>query len=331
MKSPFKSSATLTVATMVIAALLPAQAPSRGPAGAYWAPKTKGGIYTPPNKPLTKLADLKAKHAGQTNWTEVVVKDSEIQAEYNSAAAGTKFGKRLRPDTGTIMVVIAGDMRFDIEGQTPIAATRGSIVNILRSTVFSYEVKGDKPALWVELNPLDYQTIFPADGPQPPAPEDGEVVKIFFPRQAPAYLGLNIPHWNLFEAAKLGPPSGYRSVQDHLFANPIWGYADPNDPENPAKGNPAGNRRRAAPGGPVDPKAAFGHMHTGPAEFWIVQSGQVTGRFENIGDLLAGEGDLLYAAPMTWHQMGFSGPGLSCRLALGAYDFINMQSSQGPQ
>ncbi|MDQ1468646.1 MAG: hypothetical protein QOJ99_126 [Bryobacterales bacterium] len=36
-----------------------------------------------------------------------------------------------------------------------------------------------------------------------------------------------------------------------------------------------------------------------------------------------------YAASMTWHQMGFAGPRLSCRLALGAYDFINMNNTAG--
>ena len=60
-----------------------------------------------------------------------------------------------------------------------------------------------------------------------------------------------------------------------------------------------------------------------------MQSGQVTGRFENTGEFVGSEGDILYAAPMMWHQMGFKGPGLSCRLALGAYDFINMNNTAG--
>lgn len=314
----------------------PAGGRGRGPVSNYWAVKTKGGVYTPPNKPLVKLADLKAKHAGQTNWTEVVVKDLEDIAEYHSAAPGTKFQKRLHPDTGTFMVVVDGEMHFDIEGQAPIAATRGSLVNILRTTPFSYEVAGDKTALWVEINPINYQTVYPAEGPQPPVPAGAEVVKITFGRAPSAYAPPNIPHWNLFEAAKLGPPSGYRSIQDHLFANPIWGYADPNDPANPNRGDAAAGGGRGGRGGrgggaagPFDPNSVFGHMHPGPAEWWIVQSGQVTGRFENTGEFTGVEGDILYAAPMTWHQMGFKGPGLSCRLALGAYDFINMNNTAG--
>jgi quercetin dioxygenase-like cupin family protein len=304
----------------------------RGPAASYWAAKTKGGVYVPPNKPLVKLSDLKAKHAGQTNWTETVVKDPENQADYNSAAPGTKFPPRMHPDTGALVVVVDGDILFNVEAQPPIAATRGSIVNILKTTVYSFEVKGQKPALWVELKPLNFQTIYPADGPAPAAPSGAEMVKISFGRTPSTYSPPNIPHWNLFEAAKLGPPSGYRALQDHLFANPIWGYADPNDPQNPNRGNPAAGRkggRGGAAGGPFNPNSVFGHMHPGPAEWWIVQSGQVTGRFENTGEFVGSEGDILYATPMTWHQMGFSGPGLSCRLALGAYDFINMNNTAG--
>jgi len=57
--------------------VLTAQQGGRGPVQTWWVAKTKGGVYIPPNKPLTRLADLKAMHAGQTNWTEGVVKDPE--------------------------------------------------------------------------------------------------------------------------------------------------------------------------------------------------------------------------------------------------------------
>ncbi len=116
--------------------VLTAQQGGRGLAQTWWVAKTKGGVYIPPNKPLTKLADLKAMHAGQTNWTEAVVKDPEDEAYYNSAAPGTKFGRRLHPYTGTLMVVVEREMHFQIAGQDPIVATRGSIVNILRTTPY---------------------------------------------------------------------------------------------------------------------------------------------------------------------------------------------------
>jgi hypothetical protein len=37
------------------------------------------------------------------------------------------------------------------------------------------------------------------------------------------------------------------------------------------------------------------------------------------------EGDVLYAAPMSWHQMGAEAPnGPNVRLAFGGYQLINM-------
>ncbi|PYS07815.1 MAG: hypothetical protein DMG17_30085 [Acidobacteria bacterium] len=70
-------------------------------------------------------------------------------------------------------------------------------------------------------------------------------------------------------------------------------------------------------------------MHAGPAEWWIVQVGHIKAQFENTGEFIAEEGDVLYAAPMTWHQMGFEGPGPSCRLAMGGYQLINMNNTAG--
>jgi mannose-6-phosphate isomerase-like protein (cupin superfamily) len=302
------------------------------PPATWWVEKTKGGVYVPPNKPLTKLSDLKARHAGQTNWTELIMKDPEHQAEYNSAAPGTKFRRRMHPDTGNFMVVIAGEMHFDIEGQAPVVATRGSIVNIMKTTPFSYEIGGNQPALWVDVNPVNFKTMYPGNDPKPPVTIPGaEVVKVAFANGSAPYTAPNMPHWNLFEAAKAGSPAGVRVLEDHLFANPLYGFADPNDPLNPNRGTAGAGARggRGADAAPFNPNSTFGHMHAGPAEWWIVQVGQITARFENIGELVASEGDVLYAAPMTWHQMGFKGPGPSCRLAMGAYPLINMNSMAG--
>ena len=302
----------LSAACLAGIPLLPAQG---GPAASYWVEKTRGGVYVPPNRPLTRLADLKARHAGETNWTELIMKDPEHQAEYNSAAPGTKFRRRMHPDTGNFMVVVAGEMHFDIEGQQPVTATRGSIVNIMKTTPFSYEIAGDGPALWVDVNPVNFKTMYPGNDPKPAATIPGAaVVKVTFGNRPAPYTAPNVPHWNLFEAAKAGPPGGARVLQDHLFANPLYGFADPNAAAGTASFNP---------------NSTFGHMHAGPAEWWIVQVGQITARFENTGELVASEGDVLYAAPMTWHQMAFKGPGPSCRLALSPYPLINMNSVAG--
>jgi len=186
----------------------------------------------------------------------------------------------------------------------------------------------------VQISPANFKTVYPADSPPPPVTPGAEIVKVSFPSSPPAYNAPNIPHWNLFEGAK-SDATGYRALQDHLFANPIYGYADPNDPQNPNRGNPSakgkgggrcrgGRQRRAF-------QLKFG--------FWPCASGTggVVDRAVGSGHRAVRKhrrvrwrgGGILYAAPMTWHQMGFKGPGLSCRLALGGYNFINMNNTAG--
>ena len=316
---------------------------SQGGGQTWWVNKTKGGVYQAPMRPLWKLSELKAKYAGKNNWSEQIIKDPEQDATYNSAAPGTKFPRRLHPDTHTLFVVIAGEMHFTIEGQQPVVGTRGSLVNILKGTVFSYEAAGTQNALWVEVNPNNYKTAFPSDDPQPQAIPGAEVVKVAFNHTPAPYTPPNQVHWNLFEATAKCEQLGAKVNEDHVFANPLYGFADPNDPLNKcgergargAGGGGGGGRGgRGGRGGEAatttfNPNSVFGHMHAGPAEWWIVQVGHIRGQFENTGDFHAEEGDVLYAAPMTWHQMGFEGPGPSCRLAMGGYQLINMQNTAG--
>jgi mannose-6-phosphate isomerase-like protein (cupin superfamily) len=307
---------------------------SQGGGQTWWINKTKGGVYQAPMRPLWKLSELKAKYAGKNNWSEQIIKDPEQDATYNSAAPDTKFSRRLHPDTHTLFVVIAGEMHFTIEGQQPVVATRGSIVNILKSTIFSYEIAGTQNALWVEVNPNNYKTAYPSDDPRPAAITGAEVVKVSFNHTPSPYTPPNQLHWNLFQAAARCEVAGAKVNEDHLYANPLYGFADANDPLNTCGGRGAGGGGRGGRGGEAatgafNPNSVFGHMHAGPAEWWIVQVGHIRGQFENTGEFHAEEGDVLYAAPMTWHQMGFEGPGPSCRLAMGGYPLINMNNTAG--
>jgi len=293
----------------------------------WWVNKTKGGVYNPPMRPLWKLSDLKRMHAGQNTWQEQIIKDPEQDATYNSAAPGTRLGLRLHPDTPTVFVVLTGEVRFSVEGQQSATATRGSIVNIMKTTLFSYEVSGTQNALWVEVNPANYKTVYPASGPQPPRASSGQIVKVSFNHTPGAYSPPNQLHWNLFDDG-FGKctPAGPRVMDDHIFASPLIGYVNPADNKCPGgRGNVGGGPTQ----GPFNPNSTFGHMHAGPAEWWIVQVGAISGKFEGVGEYHATEGDVLYAAPMTWHQMGAEAPsGPSVRLAMGGYPLINMNNTQ---
>ena len=158
---------TKTLATLMFLSCLAqimAGAAQRGSSGeapeAWWIEKPIGGqsAYTSPMRPLWRLADLKKAHVGQNNWSQPIVLDDEQDATYNSGAPGTKITTRMHPQTDTVFVVMAGQMRFTAEGQEPVVTKRGSIINILKSTLYSYEVVGNENALWVEDNVRGYGT-----------------------------------------------------------------------------------------------------------------------------------------------------------------------------
>ena len=101
-------------------------------------------------KPWVKLADVKAKHKGQANWTDVAADDGRLSGAYVSAAPGAKTSRGFHPDTREWFAVIEGEVRVEIEGQEPFTAGRGSLVNIPRQTFYSLETIGDAPSLrWI--------------------------------------------------------------------------------------------------------------------------------------------------------------------------------------
>jgi quercetin dioxygenase-like cupin family protein len=322
----------LIVAAGVALALIPASESlaQRGPAETWWAAKTKGGVYNPPMRPIWRKADLLKTHAGQNTWSEQIIRDPEQDATYNSGAPGTKYGPRMHPDTPGVFVVIQGQLHFAVEGQQPVTATRGAIINIMKSTVFSYDVAGDSNALWVEVNPTNYKTVYPSAEPQPTAPAGALIVKVAFSHTPAPYTGNNKLMVNTFDDYIAKCQTGAAVVDDHIWNSPLLGYVNAADNKC---GTGTGNIGSGPipPGTPAfDPASTFGHMHAGPAEWWIVQVGQIRGQFENSGEFHAVEGDVLYAAPMTWHQMAAEAPsGPNVRLAFGGYQLINMNSIAG--
>jgi len=154
-----KTSSILTLAVLAAAVSLCAQE--------LWAPKGAPAKYVAPHKPHTKLADLKAKHAGHEDWRELIVNDEHLRGEYVQMRPGAKTPRALHPDTRTWWVVMEGQVRFDLEKNDPFVAARGSMVQAPMQTFFSYEVVGDRPALLFETNIAGAKTLYErkADAP----------------------------------------------------------------------------------------------------------------------------------------------------------------------
>ena len=287
----------------------------------FWVQKVKTIAYVPPNKPHTKLSDLKAKYKNQANWKETVLKDGESQADYVSMAPGTKLSPRLHPATPTLFVVFEGEIRWRIENQEEFTAKRGSMVHVPAWTIFSYDVIGAVPAVFIEVNAAHYYPVYPATSPAPAALPGRVVTKTRFDGRTPTpYVAPNRPHFNLHDSIAAGRGGGVFVRTGHMYANANFGFADPNDPANPNRGRGAAGRGTAPPPiATIHPNVPGGHLHPDNVEWWIVLTGQISAKFE-AGHFIASEGDVLYAPPYMLHAMANHGAGGSCRIAIGWYD-----------
>ena len=254
-------------------------------------------------KPWIKLADIKARHKGDANWRDVIIDDGRLTGEYVSAAPGAKQSKRFHPDTREWFAVVEGEVRVEIEGQEPFTATRGSLVNIPRQTMFALETIGDKPSLRWVVNVARAKTLYPRESDAQPvaAPPGGTAwVPVTVNRTPSQYDQFNQPHLNIHEAAsKNDKYTGGRFVRDDKSEMlVIYGY-EKNLP-------------------PLDP-ADKGHFHPESAEMWLVFTGNIRYSFEGQQPFVAGEGDIVYVPPNTWHATRFSGEAPACRLSITEY------------
>ena len=285
--------------TLLAAAAARAQTPTPT---LLWAPKPVATpAYPPGHKPWIKLADLKAKHKGEPAWQEVVVDDGRLMAEYVAAPPGTKVSPRLHPDTREWFAVVEGEVRVEIEGQAPIVATRGSLVNIPRQTIYSLETVGTAPSLRFIVNVARAKTLFPHDTAAPAAPPAGtNWVPVNVTRRPGLYDEFNQPHLNIHDAARANENyTGGRFVRDDKSEMLVLYGHEKNMP-------------------PLDP-ADKGHFHAESAEFWLVFAGQIRYAFEGQAPFIASEGDVVYVPANTWHATRYTGPNPSCRLSITEY------------
>ena len=266
----------------------------------YFPKPTMLTNYTPPHKPHTKLAEVKARHKGEAEWSEWVVKDDYLWGQYIQSAPGSKVSPRFHPDTREWWVILEGQIRFEIEGQQPLVARRRSMVQVPSQTVYSMETIGDQPAIRFETNIHNAQTLFP-DKPKFQAPGI-EFVPVKLGRQPYPYGHENKPHINLDDLAANPNYSGGRLVwDDRGVANIIYGYNSKLPPVN---------------------EKDRGHFHPECAEFWVILQGLIRYPIEGQGVVIASEGDVVYVPKFTYHAPRWWGDGPSCRLAMNGYPNI---------
>jgi quercetin dioxygenase-like cupin family protein len=259
-----------------------------------WAPMpTEPSKWIPPNRLHWKASDLLTKHAGQANWSEAVVSDPTLRAEYISMAPGMKTPRQFHPDTRAWWIVQDGQIRFTIEGQEPFVAKKGFLVQVPYRNVYSLETVGDTPSLRLEVNIGGATTMYPAD--EKPAPMPGfDFVKVRISGKG-AYDARNKPYVD-FNAVVAGTDPTRRFIaDDRAVANIIRGK-----PQNPAATDK-------------------GHFHLESAEFWFILEGQIRYRIGSLPVFLADQGDIVYVPKQTWHLASHGPTPMSTRLAMNGY------------
>jgi len=282
--------------TMIGAGLIPAmRVLAQQRETLVWAPVPSAPPqWTAPNKPHWVLSELLASHKGQTNWKETVVSDALLHADYIQLAPGTRTKRFFHPDNRVWWVIQAGQVKFNIEGQDSFVATKGFLVQVPYRNIYSMEVLGDTPALFLEVTTAGTQVMYPAD--ETPTPVPGmEFVKVRISGKG-KYDEVNKPYFdfNTMIASNMLQQKRF-VVDDRAFANIIRG--------NPQRDNPKDK----------------GHFHEVSGEFWFILEGQIEYKIDSVPTFLAEQGDIVYVPKQTWHRAHHGGTGPSTRLAMNGY------------
>ena len=200
-------------------------APGTGPQ-IVWSPKAAAPEgWTAPHRPHSKLSELLAKHNGRADWTETIVDDETLHADYISMAPSGKTPRRMNADTREWWAIQDGQVRFSIDGQEPFIASKGYLVQVPYRTFYTMETVGDWPSLRLEVNIAKAREMYPVK--ETPVPVAG----MEFVRSRVAgrrtYDGGNKPYVD-FNAVVAGTDKTRQFVVDARgFANIILGRGIP--------------------------------------------------------------------------------------------------------
>ncbi len=274
-----------------------------------WAPlPEKGTSFIPPNKPVTKIAALLAKHKGEQTWTETIVSDNLFHGDYISMPPGAKTPRRFHQDNRAFWIVQDGQIRFTIEGQDPFVAARGFLVQVPKRLVYSMETVGDKPSLRFEVTMAHSNTMYPIDETPPPM----RGVKFERARVAKAkgaYDEANVPFID-YNQTIAGHPKPKKNPDQFVGDAHDGGYVNVGM-ANIIRGDPATQ--------PPAREDDLGHFHVTGPEFWFVLEGQIEFKIGSVPIFVADQGDIAYAPAQTWHRVRFAGAGMATRLAIVGY------------
>jgi mannose-6-phosphate isomerase-like protein (cupin superfamily) len=274
-----------------------------------WAPKAAPVPYVAPNKPVTRLDQVLAKHAGQKSWTEDSLETERYSAKWIQMAPGEKTRTQFYGDDRTVWVVWGGKIRFTIKGQQPFVASKGFLVQVPLRVPYSMETVGDEPSLRFEITRAHSLPSYPVDSRDafgaPPPPRDGQhYVKVSYPTMPVGggmgtYDARNPVYMDFMKDYVQDDPTASGKGRLHLFVN---------DADNQAA-------IIRGPGVAIPPDSNKGHFHIQNEEFWFILEGKIGYQIEGIGLVVAQAGDVVLATPNRWHRASFAPGQVDTRLA----------------
>lgn len=268
-----------------------------------WAPKPeKSPPYIAPNRPIWRLSELLAKHKGQTDWTETLVKTKDFIGQYISMGPGKKTKTVFYADDRVFWFIQAGKIRFNIEGQKPFIATKGFMVEVPFRIPYSMETVGNEPSLRFEARPPNQDPIYPLT--ETPTPIPGvKYIKATYTGKG-SYDANNKVYVDFYKDVLGAGKSGRLILDDHT-------------------GVSAG---RAAPV-PTPPATDFGHFHESFDEWWFILDGQVNFLIEGVPLFTANQGDVVFAPTGRWHRPTPTGKNNGTRIAVIARTGLSASES----
>lgn len=267
-----------------------------------WSPKnTTLTPYVAPNRPWWKLADVLALHKGQNSWTQPIVRNADLVADWHQQASGERTPERAYTDNRTGIIVWGGQLRVSIAGQEPFVAGKGYEIDVPIRVPFTLETVGTGPALWFEIHAASDMPIYPvASTPDKPKDANGYTYEkhVLMGGQG-EYDAANQPFLDYYKDVVNGTTRAGPFIADqHMFVNNIRG---------PATVTP--------------PASNLGHFHVGYDEFWFVMEGNIDLQIEGMPVFTASAGDILTAVHGRWHRASFGGPvgQMGTRIAINPY------------
>jgi mannose-6-phosphate isomerase-like protein (cupin superfamily) len=266
-----------------------------------WAPKkTPYEEYKGVTKPIWRLADILKAHAKQANWTQPVVRNKDLMADWHQMASGGKTTEVMWPDNRVGMIVWSGQLRVSIQGQEPFIATKGFEINIPLRLPYTLETVGSDPALWLEVHQAGDVPLYPVTS-SPDKPKDipgYKYTKVVVGGGLGSYGPNEKPYLDYYkDVVNGGARGGAFIASDHFFMNNIRGM-----------------------GTPMPPASDLGHFHVDMTEFWFIMEGKIDYQIEGLPKPFTAEaGDVVTAAMGRYHRASYSAGQMDTRVAINPF------------